>query len=187
MLNIDILSIANGDIKKQQIAQSLFEQTDHIDNAPRFRILSQLKKACEVAMNEIPVEYRTITDINTGETQQEPVSLASLAIEDGLRELAKENRTSGDIIVSGAAITISVREKFDFNADKGKGKDDPKLIEHPRHEAVKTWHEYDDKQAELKKQSAICTRKKSDAVKDYRDAYPDAQPTSVEITISIPD
>ena len=178
MLQLSLTPIATGEMKKAQIAQSLFEQTEKYDDAQRYRVLTQIKRACEVAMTEIPV----LTD-SEGNT----LFVSDLALRHVLALLAEEGRDKGKILIDGAPYTVNVKEIFDMNADKNKAADEPKLIAHPRHESVKKWHQYDDLQAELKAQSATCTRKKADAVKDYREAYPDAEPTSIEITLSIGD
>lgn len=187
MLQLSLQPIATGEIKKAPLAQEIFNQTESFDPAQRARILTQLKRACDIAMNEITVTTQTITNIHTGEQEQIDFTIADLALIQVREELETEGRECGKTFIDGAPYTVNVKETMDFNADNGKSKDEPKLIEHPKHEAVKNWHKWDDLQAELKAQSATCTRKKADAVKDYREAYPDAKPTSVEYTLSIGD
>ena len=177
MLQLSLQPIATGEIKKAQIAQSIFEQTESFDPAQRGRILTQVKRACEIALNEIPVTTQTITDIHTGEQKQQDIFLSDLALGQVQEELALEGRDSGKTFIDGAPYTVNVKDKWDLNES----------VEHPRHEAAKTWQQWDAQQTELKAQSATCTRKKADAVKDYIEAYPDAQPTSREYTLSYGD
>ena len=176
MLQLSLSSIAAGETKKALIAQSIFEQTESFDPAQRARILTQIKRACDIALNEIPVETQTITDIHTGEQKQQDIFLSDLALIQVQEELASEHRDHGKTFIDGAPYTVNVKEKWDLNK-----------VAHPRHDAAKTWQQWDALQTDLKEQSATCTRKKTDAVKDYTDAYPDEQPTSVEYTLSIGD
>ena len=166
MLQLSLSSIAAGETKKALIAQSIFEQTESFDPAQRARILTQIKRACDIALNEIPMEKRGDTDI----------FLSDLALIQVQEELASEHRDHGKTFIDGAPYTVNVKEKWDLNK-----------VAHPRHDAAKTWQQWDALQTDLKEQSATCTRKKTDAVKDYTDAYPDEQPTSVEYTLSIGD
>ena len=166
MLTLSLSPIATGEIKKAPLAQSIFDQTQSFDHAQRARILTQIKRACDIALNEIPMEKRGDTDI----------FLSDLALEQVQDELASEHRDHGKTFIDGAPYTVNVKEKWDLNK-----------VAHPRHDAAKTWQQWDALQADLKEQSATCTRKKTDAVKDYTDAYPDEQPTSVEYTLSIGD
>ena len=166
MLSLELQPIVTGTNKKAQIAQDIFGQTQSFDNAQRARIFTQLKRACEYALNEIPMEKRGDTDI----------FLSDLALEQVQEELASEERDSGKTTIDGAPYTVNVKEKWDLSK-----------VEHPRHEAVKNWLQWDALQTDLKAQSATCTRKKNDAVDDYKEAYPNEQPTSKEYTLSIGD
>lgn len=166
MLQLSLQPIVTGTNKKAQIAQDIFGQTESFDNAQRARIFTQLKRACEYALNEIPMEKRGDTDI----------FLSDLALEQVQEELASEERDSGKTTIDGAPYTVNVKEKWDLSK-----------VEHPRHEAVKNWLQWDALQTDLKAQSATCTRKKNDAVDDYKEAYPNEQPTSKEYTLSIGD
>lgn len=166
MLQLSLQPIVTGTNKKAQIAQDIFCQTESFDNAQRARIFTQLKRACEYALNEIPMEKRGDTDI----------FLSDLALEQVQEELASEERDSGKTTIDGAPYTVNVKEKWDLSK-----------VEHPRHEAVKNWLQWDALQTDLKAQSATCTRKKNDAVDDYKEAYPNEQPTSKEYTLSIGD
>lgn len=166
MLQLSLQPIVTGTNKKAQIAQDIFGQTESFDNAQRARIFTQLKRACEIALNEIPMEKRGDTDI----------FLSDLALEQVQDELASEERDSGKTTIDGAPYTVNVKEKWDLSK-----------VEHPRHEAVKNWLQWDALQTDLKAQSATCTRKKNDAVDDYKEAYPNEQPTSKEYTLSIGD
>ena len=166
MLSLELQPIVTGTNKKAQIAQDIFGQTTSFDNAQRARIFTQLKRACEYALNEIPMEKRGDTDI----------FLSDLALEQVQEELASEERDSGKTTIDGAPYTVNVKEKWDLSK-----------VEHPRHEAVKNWLQWDALQTDLKAQSATCTRKKNDAVDDYKEAYPNEQPTSKEYTLSIGD
>ncbi len=166
MLSLELQPIVTGTNKKAQIAQDIFGQTESFDNAQRARIFTQLKRACEYALNEIPMEKRGDTDI----------FLSDLALEQVQEELASEERDSGKTTIDGAPYTVNVKEKWDLSK-----------VEHPRHEAVKNWLQWDALQTDLKAQSATCTRKKNDAVDDYKEAYPNEQPTSKEYTLSIGD
>ena len=179
MLQLSLQPIATGEIKKAQIALSIFEQTESFDPAQRGRILTQIKRACEIALTEIPMEKRTITVLNEkGEEVPKEIDifLSDLALEQVHEELASEHRDSGKTFIDGAPYTVNVKDKWDLNE-----------VEHPRHEAAKTWQQWDAQQTELKAQSATCTRKKADAVKDYTAAYPNEEPTSREYTLSIGD
>jgi len=166
MLQLSLQPIVTGTNKKAQIAQDIFGQTESFDNAQRARIFTQLKRACEYALNEIPMEKRGDTDI----------FLSDLALEQVQEELASEERDSGKTTIDGAPYTVNVKEKWDLSK-----------VEHSRHEAVKNWLQWDALQTDLKAQSATCTRKKNDAVEDYKEAYPNEQPTSKEYTLSIGD
>lgn len=166
MLQLSLQPIVTGTNKKAQIAQDIFGQTESFDNAQRARIFTQLKRACEYALNEIPMEKRGDTDI----------FLSDLALEQVQDELASEERDSGKTTIDGAPYTVNVKEKWDLSK-----------VEHPRHEAVKNWLQWDALQTDLKAQSATCTRKKNDAVDDYKEAYPNELPTSKEYTLSIGD
>ena len=166
MLSLELQPIVTGATKKAQIAQDIFGQTESFDNAQRARIFTQLKRACEYALNEIPMEKRGDTDI----------FLSDLALEQVQEELASEDRDSGKTTIDGAPYTVNVKEKWDLSK-----------VEHPRYEAAKIWKEWDAQQTVLKAQSATCTRKKNDAVDDYKEAYPNEQPTSIEYTLSIGD
>ena len=166
MLQLSLQPIVTGTCKKAQIAQDIFAQTRSFDPAQRARILTQIKRACDIALSEIPMETRNNSDI----------CLSDLALEQVLQELATEHRDSGKTFIDGAPYTVTVKDKWDLNA-----------VEHPRHEAAKIWREWDAQQTDLKALSATCTRKKTDAVKDYTDAYPNEQPTSKEYTLSIGD
>ena len=166
MLQLSLQPIVTGTNKKAQIAQDIFGQTESFDNAQRARIFTQLKRACEYALNEIPMEKR-------GDTV---LFLSDLALEQVQEELASEERDSGKTTIDGAPYTVNVKEKWDLSK-----------VEHPRHEAVKNWLQWDALQTDLKAQSATCTRKKNDAVDDYKEAYPNEQPTSKEYTLSIGD
>lgn len=166
MLQLSLQPIVTGTNKKAQIAQDIFGQTESFDNAQRARIFTQLKRACEYALNEIPMEKRGDTNI----------FLSDLALEQVQEELASEERDSGKTTIDGAPYTVNVKEKWDLSK-----------VEHPRHEAVKNWLQWDALQTDLKAQSATCTRKKNDAVDDYKEAYPNEQPTSKEYTLSIGD
>ena len=166
MLQLSLQPIVTGTNKKAQIAQDIVGQTESFDNAQRARIFTQLKRACEYALNEIPMEKRGDTDI----------FLSDLALEQVQEELASEERDSGKTTIDGAPYTVNVKEKWDLSK-----------VEHPRHEAVKNWLQWDALQTDLKAQSATCTRKKNDAVDDYKEAYPNEQPTSKEYTLSIGD
>ena len=166
MLSLELQPIVTGTNKKAQIAQDIFGQTESFDNAQRARIFTQLKRACEYALNEIPMEKRGDTDI----------FLSDLALEQVQEELASEERDSGKTTIDGAPYTVNVKEKWDLSK-----------VEHPRHDAAKTWQQWDALQTDLKAQSATCTRKKNDAVDDYKEAYPNEQPTSKEYTLSIGD
>ena len=177
MLHLPFEPIITGQTKKAQIAQDIFNQTESLNPAQRGRILTQIKRACDYALNEIPVEKRGDQD----------VFLSDLALEQVQDELKAVNRDSGKIILDGAPYTVNVKDSWDFNADNGKAKDEPKLIEHPRHQSVKNWHYWDNLQKSLQEESATCTRKKSDAVKDYKLNFPDAKPTSTEYTLSYGD
>ena len=178
MLSLELQPIVTGTNKKAQIAQDIFGQTESFDNAQRARIFTQLKRACEYALNEIPMEKRTITVIENDKPVEKEIDifLSDLALEQVQEELASEERDSGKTTIDGAPYTVNVKEKWDLSK-----------VEHPRHDAAKTWQQWDALQTDLKEQSATCTRKKTDAVKDYTDAYPDEQPTSVEYTLSIGD
>ena len=179
MLSLELQPIVTGTTKKAQIAQDIFSQTESFDDAQRARILTQLRRACDYALNEIPMELRTITVLNEkGEEVQEEIKifLSDLALEQVQEELQTEERTSGKTTIDGAPYTVNVKEKWDLSK-----------VEHPRHEAVKNWLQWDALQTDLKAQSATCTRKKNDAVDDYKEAYPNEQPTSVEYTLSIGD
>ena len=166
MLQLSLSQIATGETKKALLAQSIFEQTASFDPAQRARIFTQLKRACEYALNEIPMEKRGDTDI----------FLSDLALIQVQEELATEHRDHGKTFIDGAPYTVNVKEKWNLSN-----------VEHPRHDAAKTWQQWDALQIDLKEQSATCTRKKTDAVKDYTEAYPDEQPTSVEYTLSFGD
>ncbi len=166
MLQLSLQPIVTGTNKKAQIAQDIFGQTESFDYAQRARIFTQLKRACEYALNEIPMEKRGDTDI----------FLSDLALEQVQEELASEERDSGKTTIDGAPYTVNVKEKWDLSK-----------VEHPRHEAVKNWLQWDALQTDLKAQSATCTRKKNDAVEDYKAASPNEQPTSKEYTLSIGD
>ena len=166
MLQLSLQPIVTGTNKKAQIAQDIFGQTESFDYAQRARIFTQLKRACEYALNEIPMEKR-------GDTV---LFLSDLALEQVQEELASEERDSGKTTIDGAPYTVNVKEKWDLSK-----------VEHPRHEAVKNWLQWDALQTDLKAQSATCTRKKNDAVDDYKEAYPNEQPTSKEYTLSIGD
>ena len=166
MLQLSLQPIVTGTNKKAQIAQDIFGQTESFDNAQRARIFTQLKRACEYALNEIPMEKRDDTVL----------FLSDLALEQVQEELASEERDSGKTTIDGAPYTVNVKEKWDLSK-----------VEHPRHEAVKNWLQWDALQTDLKAQSATCTRKKNDAVDDYKEAYPNEQPTSKEYTLSIGD
>ena len=166
MLQLSLQPIVTGTNKKAQIAQDIFCQTESFDNAQRARIFTQLKRACEYALSEIPMEQR-------GDTV---LFLSDLALEQVQEELASEERDSGKTTIDGAPYTVNVKEKWDLSK-----------VEHPRHEAVKNWLQWDALQTDLKAQSATCTRKKNDAVDDYKEAYPNEQPTSKEYTLSIGD
>lgn len=166
MLQLSLQPIVTGTNKKAQIAQDIFCQTESFDNAQRARIFTQLKRACEYALNEIPMEKRGDTNI----------FLSDLALEQVQEELASEERDSGKTTIDGAPYTVNVKEKWDLSK-----------VEHSRHEAVKNWLQWDALQTDLKAQSATCTRKKNDAVEDYKEAYPNEQPTSKEYTLSIGD
>ena len=166
MLQLSLQPIVTGTNKKAQIAQDIFNQTESFDPAQRARIFTQLKRACEYALNEIPMEKRDDTVL----------FLSDLALEQVQEELASEERDSGKTTIDGAPYTVNVKEKWDLSK-----------VEHPRHEAVKNWLQWDALQTDLKAQSATCTRKKNDAVDDYKEAYPNEQPTSVEYTLSIGD
>ena len=166
MLQLSLQPIVTGTNKKAQIAQDIFGQTESFDYAQRARIFTQLKRACEYALNEIPMEKR-------GDTV---LFLSDLALEQVQEELASEERDSGKTTIDGAPYTVNVKEKWDLSK-----------VEHPRHEAVKNWLQWDALQTDLKTQSATCTRKKNDAVDDYKEAYPNEQPTSKEYTLSIGD
>ena len=166
MLQLSLQPIVTGTTKKAQIAQDIFGQTESFDNAQRARIFTQLKRACEYALNEIPMEKRDDTVL----------FLSDLALEQVQEELASEERDSGKTTIDGAPYTVNVKEKWDLSK-----------VEHPRHEAVKNWLQWDALQTDLKAQSATCTRKKNDAVDDYKEAYPNEQPTSKEYTLSIGD
>ena len=179
MLQLLLQPIVTGTNKKAQIAQDIFGQTESFDNAQRARIFTQLKRACEYALNEIPMEKRTITVLNEkGEEVPEEINifLSDLALEQVQEELASEERDSGKTTIDGAPYTVNVKEKWDLSK-----------VEHSRHEAVKNWLQWDALQTDLKAQSATCTRKKNDAVEDYKEAYPNEQPTSKEYTLSIGD
>ena len=166
MLQLSLQPIVTGTNKKAQIAQDIFDQTESFDYAQRARIFTQLKRACEYALNEIPMEKRGDTNI----------FLSDLALEQVQEELASEERDSGKTTIDGAPYTVNVKEKWDLSK-----------VEHSRHEAVKNWLQWDALQTDLKAQSATCTRKKNDAVEDYKEAYPNEQPTSKEYTLSIGD
>ncbi len=166
MLQLLLQPIVTGTNKKAQIAQDIFGQTESFDYAQRARIFTQLKRACEYALNEIPMEKRGDTNI----------FLSDLALEQVQEELASEERDSGKTTIDGAPYTVNVKEKWDLSK-----------VEHSRHEAVKNWLQWDALQTDLKAQSATCTRKKNDAVEDYKEAYPNEQPTSKEYTLSIGD
>lgn len=166
MLQLSLQPIVTGATKKAQIAQDIFSQTKSFDPAQRARIFTQLKRACEYALYEIPMEQR-------GDTV---LFLSDLALIQVQEELASDLRNSGKTTIDGAPYTINVKEKWDLSK-----------VEHPRHEAVKNWLQWDALQTDLKAQSATCTRKKTDAVDDYKEAYPNEQPTSVEYTLSIGD
>lgn len=166
MLQLSLQPIVTGTNKKAQIAQDIFGQTESFDYAQRARIFTQLKRACEYALNEIPMEKRGDTNI----------FLSDLALEQVQEELASEERDSGKTTIDGAPYTVNVKEKWDLSK-----------VEHSRHEAVKNWLQWDALQTDLKAQSATCTRKKNDAVEDYKEAYPNEQPTSKEYTLSIGD
>ena len=166
MLQLSLQPIVTGTNKKAQIAQDIFGQTESFDNAQRARIFTQLKRACEYALNEIPMEKRDDTVL----------FLSDLALEQVQEELASEERDSGKTTIDGAPYTVNVKEKWDLSK-----------VEHPRHEAVKNWLQWDALQTDLKAQSATCTRKKNDAVDDYKEAYPNEHPTSKEYTLSIGD
>lgn len=177
MLHLSLQPIITGQTKKAQIAQDIFSQTESLTPAQRGRILTQIKRACDYALSEIPMEKRG----------DQNIFLADLALEQIQMKLKAVNRDSGKIILDGASYTVNVKDSWDFNADNGKSKDEPKLIEHPRHQSVKNWHYWDDLQAGLKAESATCTRKKADAVNDYKLNFPDAKPTSTEYTLSYGD
>ena len=166
MLQLSLQPIVTGTNKKAQIAQDIFGQTESFDNAQRARIFTQLKRACEYALNEIPMEQR-------GDTV---LFLSDLALEQVQEELASEERDSGKTTIDGAPYTVNVKEKWDLSK-----------VEHSRHEAVKLWKVWSAKQAFHKAESATCTRKLADAVDDYKEAYPNEQPTSKEYTLSIGD
>ena len=166
MLQLSLQPIVTGTNKKAQIAQDIFNQTESFDPAQRARIFTQLKRACEYALNEIPMEKRDDTVL----------FLSDLALEQVQEELASEERDSGKTTIDGAPYTVNVKEKWDLSK-----------VEHSRHEAVKNWLQWDALQTDLKAQSATCTRKKNDAVNDYKEAYPNEQPTSKEYTLSIGD
>ena len=166
MLQLSLQPIVTGTNKKAQIAQDIFNQTESFDPAQRARIFTQLKRACEYALNAIPMEKRDDTVL----------FLSDLALEQVQEELASEERDSGKTTIDGAPYTVNVKEKWDLSK-----------VEHPRHEAVKNWLQWDALQTDLKAQSATCTRKKNDAVDDYKEAYPNEQPTSKEYTLSIGD
>ena len=178
MLQLSLSPIATGETKKALITQSIFEQTASFDHAQRARILTQIKRACDIALSEIPVEKRTITVIENDKPVQKEIDvyLSDLALEQVQEELASEHRDHGKTFIDGAPYTVNVKEKWDLSK-----------VEHPRHDAAKTWQQWDALQTDLKDQSATCTRKKTDAVKDYTEAYPNEQPTSVEYTLSIGD
>ena len=178
MLQLSLQPIVTGTNKKAQIAQDIFSQTESFDNAQRARIFTQLKRACEYALNEIPMEKRTITVIENDKPVEKEIDifLSDLALEQVQEELASEERDSGKTTIDGAPYTVNVKEKWDLSK-----------VEHPRHEAVKNWLQWDALQTDLKAQSATCTRKKNDAVEDYKEAYPNEQPTSKEYTLSIGD
>lgn len=178
MLSLELQPIVTGNTKKAQIAQDIFNQTESFDNAQRARIFTQLKRACEYALNEIPMEKRTITVIENDKPVEKEIDifLSDLALEQVQEELASEERDSGKTTIDGAPYTVNVKEKWDLSK-----------VEHPRHEAVKNWLQWDALQTDLKAQSATCTRKKNDAVDDYKEAYPNEQPTSKEYTLSIGD
>ena len=176
MLQLSLQPIITGATKKAQIAQDIFDQTNSFDHAQRARILTQLKRACDIALNEIPVETQTITDIQTGEPKQIDLFLSDLALGQVQEELALEGRDSGKTFIDGAPYTVNIKEKWDLNK-----------VEHIRHASAKSWREWDALQADLKEQSSTCTRKKADAVADYKKAYPEEQPTSTEVTLSIAD
>ena len=166
MLSLELQPIVTGTNKKAQIAQDIFGQTESFDNAQRARIFTQLKRACEYALNEIPMEKRGDTDI----------FLSDLALEQVQEELASEHRDSGKTFIDGAPYTVNTKDEWDLSK-----------VEHTRHEAAKTWIQWDALQTDLKEQSSTCTRKKADAVKDYTAAYPNEQPTSRKYTLSIGD
>ena len=166
MLQLSLQPIVTGTNKKAQIAQDIFGQTESFDNAQRARIFTQLKRACEYALNEIPMEKRGDTDI----------FLSDLALEQVQEELASEHRDSGKTFIDGAPYTVNTKDEWDLSK-----------VEHTRHEAAKTWIQWDALQTDLKEQSSTCTRKKADAVKDYTAAYPNEQPTSRKYTLSIGD
>ena len=178
MLSLELQPIVTGTNKKAQIAQDIFGQTESFDNAQRARIFTQLKRACEYALNEIPMEQRTITVIENDKPVEKEIDifLSDLALEQVQEELASEDRDSGKTTIDGAPYTVNVKEKWDLSK-----------VEHSRHEAVKNWLQWDALQTDLKAQSATCTRKKNDAVNDYKEAYPNEQPTSKEYTLSIGD
>ena len=179
MLQLSLQPIVTGTTKKAQIAQDIFGQTQSFDNAQRARIFTQLKRACEYALNEIPMEKRTITVLNEkGEEVPEEINifLSDLALEQVQEELASEHRDSGKTFIDGAPYTVNTKDEWDLSK-----------VEHTRHEAAKTWIQWDALQTDLKEQSSTCTRKKADAVKDYTAAYPNEQPTSKEYTLSIGD
>ena len=178
MLSLELQPIVTGTTKKAQIAQDIFGQTESFDNAQRARIFTQLKRACEYALNEIPMEKRTITVIENDKPVEKEIDifLSDLALEQVQEELASEERDSGKTTIDGAPYTVNVKEKWDLSK-----------VEHSRHEAVKNWLQWDALQTDLKAQSATCTRKKNDAVDDYKEAYPNEQPTSKEYTLSIGD
>ena len=178
MLQLSLQPIVTGTTKKAQIAQDIFNQTESFDPAQRVRIFTQLKRACEVALNEIPMEKRTITVIEDNKPVEKEIDifLSDLALEQVQEELSLEHRDSGKTFIDGAPYTVNNKDKWDLSK-----------VEHPRHESAKIWQQWDAQQTVLKEQSATCTRKKADAVKDYIEAYPDEQPTSREYTLSIGD
>ena len=172
MLTLSLSPIATGETKKALIARTIFDQTQSFDPAQRARILTQIKRACDIALNEIPV-----IDESSNPSPLTPNRyISDLALIQVQEELASEHRDHGKTFIDGAPYTVNVKEKWDLSK-----------VEHPRHDAAKTWQQWDALQTDLKEQSATCTRKKTDAVKDYTDAYPDEQPTSVEYTLSIGD
>ena len=179
MLQLSLQPIITGATKKAQIAQDIFDQTNSFDHAQRARILTQLKRACDIALNEIPMEQRIITVLNEkGEEVQKEIDifLSDLALEQVQEELQADHRDSGKTLIDGASYTVNIKEKWDLNK-----------VEHIRHASAKSWREWDALQADLKEQSSTCTRKKADAVADYKKAYPEEQPTSTEVTLSIAD